>query len=63
MTAVADLVPTSTPPPRWARRAATLTVLTTVPSGLWRCSMAIGLPVGVDDRYHREHFGFPGQPR
>ncbi len=59
MTAVADLVPISAPPPRWARRAATLTVLTTVPSGVWRCSMALGLPVGVDDNYHRDHFGFP----
>ncbi len=60
MTAAADHVPTSPAPPRWARRAATLTVLTTVPSGLWRCSMALGLPVGVDDHYHRAHFGFPG---
>jgi len=22
--------------------------------------MVLGLPVGVDDSYHREHFGFPG---
>ncbi|MDQ3641128.1 MAG: hypothetical protein M3450_06600 [Actinomycetota bacterium] len=22
--------------------------------------MALGLPVGVDDHYHRAHFGFPG---
>lgn len=35
-------------PPAWARKAAMLTVLTTVPSGLWRMSMAVGVPVGVD---------------
>ncbi len=35
-------------PPRWARIAATLTVLSTVPSGLWRVAMAVGVPVGVD---------------
>ena len=46
--------------PRWSRRAAILAVLTTVPSGIWRCSMALGLPVGVDETYRREHYGFPG---
>ena len=46
--------------PRWSRRAATLAVLTTVPSGIWRCSMALGLPVGVDETYRRELYGFPG---
>lgn len=48
------------PAPKWARRAAALAVLTTVPSALWRCSMALGLPVGVDPAYRREHYGFPG---
>ena len=47
-------------PPRWARRAATLTVLTTVPSGLWRMAMAVGVPVGVDRDYWSGHYGFPG---
>jgi hypothetical protein len=46
--------------PRWARRAAVLAVMTTVPSGIWRLSMALGLPVGVDESYRREHYGFPG---
>ena len=46
--------------PRWSLRAATLAVLTTVPSGIWRCSMALGRPVGVDEAYRREHYGFPG---
>jgi len=47
-------------PPRWARRAATLAVVTTVPSGLWRTGMAVGVPVGVSDDYRRAHYGFPG---
>ncbi len=47
-------------PPRWARRAATLTVLTTVPSALWRMAMAVGAPVGVDSSYWSEHYRFPG---
>ena len=46
--------------PRWSRRAATLAVLTTLPSGIWRRSMALGLPVGVDETYRRENYGFPG---
>ena len=52
--------PEPTVAPRWARRVAVLAVLTTVPSGIWRCSMALGLPVGVDESYRREHYGFPG---
>lgn len=47
-------------PPRWARRCAWLAVLTTVPSGLWRMAMAVGIPVGASDQIRREHFGFPG---
>ena len=48
------------PPPRWAQRAATLAVLTTVPSGLWRMAMAVGIPVGVSDQLRHERYGFPG---
>ncbi len=48
------------PPPRWARRAASLAVLTTVPSGLWRIAMAVGIPVGASDQIRRERYGFPG---
>ena len=60
------LTPAGTPPPppsgapRWAQRAAVLAVMTTVPSGIWRLSMALGLPVGVNESYRREHYGFPG---
>lgn len=50
----------SAAPPRWARMAAALTVLSTVPSGLWRMGMAVGVPVGVDGNYRSEHYGFPG---
>lgn len=51
---------TAPPPPRWARRAAVLTVLTTVPSALWRTAMALGLPVGADGDYVRSHYGSLG---
>jgi len=37
-----------------------LAVLTTVPSGLWRMAMAVGVPVGADSDYRRQHYGFPG---
>jgi|AntDryMetagUQ889_1029465.scaffolds.fasta_scaffold02458_1 hypothetical protein len=49
-----------TPPPRWARRLATLTVLTTVPSALWRMAMAVGVPVGADGSYVDDHYGALG---
>lgn len=52
--------PEPTVGPRWARRAAVLVVLTTVPSGIWRCALALGLPVGVDENYRLEHYSFPG---
>ena len=52
--------PEPTVAPRWARRAAVLAVLTTVPSGIWRCALALGLPVGVDESYRSAHYGFPG---
>ncbi len=48
------------PPPRWARRLATLTVLTTVPSALWRMAMAVGVPVGADGSYVDDHYGALG---
>ncbi|MFE7188317.1 hypothetical protein [Kitasatospora sp. NPDC057541] len=32
--------------PRWAERAALATVWTTVPSGLWRLALGVGVPVG-----------------
>ncbi|MFI9720436.1 hypothetical protein ACIHFE_12365 [Streptomyces sp. NPDC052396] len=33
--------------PRWASRAAHLAALTTLPSGLWRVAIAVGIPVGL----------------
>lgn len=45
--------------PRWARRAAVLAVLTTVPSALWRIAMAVGIPVGASEEMVAEHYGFP----
>ncbi len=50
----------SPPPPRWARRAAALAVLTTLPSGLWRVVMALGVPLGVSDEVRRSEYGHPG---
>ena len=38
-----------------------MTVMTTVPSAVWRCSMALGLPLGVDPEYRRQYYGFPGR--
>jgi len=46
--------------PRWARRAAVLAVLTTIPSALWRMAMAVGVPVGVSEEVLSERFAFPG---
>ncbi len=48
-TVSAAATPPPGPPgaPRWARRAAVLAVMTTVPSGIWRISMALGLPSGA----------------
>lgn len=48
------------PPPPWARWSAWLAVLTTVPSGLWRMAMAVGIPVGASEEIRRQHYGFPG---
>ena len=48
------------PPPRWAQRAATLAVVTTLPSGLWRMAMAVGVAVGASEQIRQERYGFPG---
>lgn len=37
-----------------------MTVLTTVPSALWRIAMAIGIPVGASQEVVAERYGFPG---
>lgn len=46
------------PPPRWAVRAAHVAAWSTVPSGVWRIALVLGVPVGVMER---EEFlaGFP----
>lgn len=51
--------PTTTAP-RWARRAAVLAVLVTLPSEIWRILMAVGVPVGVSEGVLAARFGFPG---
>ncbi len=56
----ARTIPGADPPPRWARRAAVLAVLTTLPSAVWRTTMAVGVPVGADGPYVREHYGHLG---
>ncbi|MFE2415142.1 hypothetical protein ACFXDE_43130 [Kitasatospora sp. NPDC059408] len=48
------------PAPRWAVRAAHAAALTTVPSGLWRIALALGLPVGYGDQVLRQDFHIPG---
>ncbi len=40
---------TSTPPPRWAVRAAHLCALVTLPTGLWRLLLATGHQAGYTD--------------
>ncbi len=51
--------PGELPPPRWAVRAAHVVAWSTVPSGVWRIALVLGVPVGVMER---EEFlaGFPG---
>ncbi|NEE33015.1 hypothetical protein G3M53_47195 [Streptomyces sp. SID7982] len=46
------------PPPRWAVRAAHVVAWSTVPSGVWRIALVLGMLVGVMER---EEFlaGFP----
>ncbi|MFJ3324999.1 hypothetical protein ACIPMT_11165 [Streptomyces griseus] len=38
------------PAPRWAVRAARVAAWSTVPSGLWRVALVLGVPVGVMER-------------
>lgn len=38
------------PPPRWAVRAAHLTTLVVLPSGLWRIAMVLGFPAGYSEQ-------------
>ncbi|MFD4023760.1 hypothetical protein ACFWRV_09620 [Streptomyces sp. NPDC058576] len=38
------------PPPRWAVRAAHVAAWSTVPSGVWRVALVLGVPVGVMER-------------
>ncbi|MFE4213777.1 hypothetical protein [Streptomyces sp. NPDC056853] len=43
-------VPPVPPPPRWAVRAARVAAWSTVPSGVWRVALVLGVPVGVMER-------------
>ncbi|MEV7553496.1 hypothetical protein AB0N89_28115 [Amycolatopsis sp. NPDC089917] len=45
--------------PRWANLAAHAALLTTLPSGLWRIAMGLGIPVGFTAQGLTE-FGIPG---
>ncbi len=45
--------------PRWANLAAHATLLVTLPSGLWRIAMGLGVPVGFTAQGLTE-FGIPG---
>ncbi|MDJ1639955.1 hypothetical protein [Streptomyces pakalii] len=47
------------PPPRWAVRATHVVAWSTVPSGVWRIALVLGVPVGVMER---EKF-LAGSPR
>jgi hypothetical protein len=48
------------PPPRWAVWAAHAAPLATLPSGLWRVAMALGIPVGYSDEVLRSEYHIPG---
>lgn len=48
------------PVARWAQWAAHVAVLTTLPSGLWRVALAVGLPVGYSPAAARTLFDAPG---
>ncbi|MFD6799115.1 hypothetical protein [Streptomyces cyaneofuscatus] len=50
------------PPPSWAVRAAHVVAWSTVPSGVWRIALVLGVPVGVMER---DEFlaAFPGNSR
>lgn len=49
-----------TEPARWATTAAHIAAVTTLPSGLWRIALAVGLPVGYSEASARELFDAPG---
>lgn len=44
-------MPTRRPVPRWARRAAHLIALCTIPSALWRIGIILGVPIGYDQAW------------
>jgi len=46
-------------PPRWAIRAAHMTALVTLPTGIWRLLLATGFPAGYTDAGHTA-MGFTG---
>ncbi|MFD8600217.1 hypothetical protein ACFV1L_34970 [Kitasatospora sp. NPDC059646] len=48
------------PPPRWAVVAAHAAALVTLPSGLWRIALGLGLPVGYGEQVLRDDFHLPG---
>ncbi|MFJ9519277.1 hypothetical protein ACIRPK_13525 [Kitasatospora sp. NPDC101801] len=54
VTAYAPAAPAVLPPARWAVRTAKLAALTTVPSGLWRVALGVGLPVGFSGAMERQ---------
>jgi hypothetical protein len=52
-------VPSTTAVPRWVDRTAHAVVWTTVPSGLWRIALGLGVPVGFHGEL-AEVFAAPG---
>lgn len=48
------------PPPVWARIAAHAAVVCTLPSSLWRVSLAVGVPLGISERELLEDYHSPG---
>ncbi|MDT5024616.1 MAG: hypothetical protein QOE61_1042 [Micromonosporaceae bacterium] len=56
----AALVTAAEQPPHWARWAAHVAPLTTLPTGLWRTGMAFGFPTGYTDQAVRANFDAPG---
>ncbi|MFV5997603.1 hypothetical protein ACNPQM_35735 [Streptomyces sp. NPDC056231] len=49
-TPAAVAVHESAPPARWVVRVAHIAALTAVPSGIWRITMGLGIPVGFDTK-------------
>lgn len=46
--------------PRWARRAAHITALLALPSGVWRVGLALGFPLGHTEQGLRDLVGTSG---